>query len=128
VGGPCPWPARRSMRGPASTALSYEQAQKIEAQLLEEGQKPSEGAEQADQAQVRDASMIPDELARRQQRLQAGDRAVETKMRVRERFERRAGGSTKRSRLHERPGRMCTTIQNSPTDLSSLFEDFLNSV
>jgi transposase len=47
------------------SALSYEHAQKIEAQLQEEVQLLMQMAEQADQTQVPDGMKIPEEMARR---------------------------------------------------------------
>jgi transposase len=51
------------------SALSYEQAGKIEAQLQAEVAELMAKAEAADQADVPDGMSIPDELARREQRL-----------------------------------------------------------
>src|ERR1700688_3930685 len=51
------------------SALSYEHAGKIEAQLKAEVADLMAGAEAADQADVADVMSIPDELARREERL-----------------------------------------------------------
>src|SRR6201993_267918 len=51
------------------SALSYEHASKIEAQLQAEVAELMAKAEAADQAAVPDGMSIPDELARREQRL-----------------------------------------------------------
>jgi len=60
------------------TALSYEHAGKIEAQLQAEVAELMAKAEAADQADVPDGMSIPEELARREQRLAAIARAKAT--------------------------------------------------
>ena len=71
------------------SALSYEHASKIEAQLKAEVAELMAKAEAADRADLPDGLLIPDELARREQRLQklAAARAT-IEARARERFER----------------------------------------
>jgi transposase len=69
------------------SALSYEHASKIEAQLRAEVQELMALAEAADQADVPDGMSVPEELARREQRLQriaAAKAAIEA--RAKERF------------------------------------------
>lgn len=71
------------------SALSYEHAQKIEAQLRQEVQQLMLLAEQADQADVPDGMSIPEELERREQRLEAIAQAkAKIEARAQERFER----------------------------------------
>jgi hypothetical protein len=60
------------------SALSYEHAGKIEAQLQAEVAELMAKAEAADQADVPDGMSIPEELARREQRLAAIARAKAT--------------------------------------------------
>ena len=60
------------------SALSYEHAGKIEAQLQAEGAELMAKAEAADQADVPDGMSIPEELARHEQRLAAIARAKAT--------------------------------------------------
>lgn len=69
------------------SALSYEHASKIEAQLRAEVQELMALAEAADQADVPDGMSVPEELARREERLQriAAARA-KIEARARERF------------------------------------------
>ena len=71
------------------SALSYDHAGKIEAQLKAEVSELMAKAEAADQADLADGMSIPDELARREARLQklAAARA-KIEARARERFER----------------------------------------
>jgi len=71
------------------SALSYEHAGKIEAQLKAEVAELMAKAEAADKADVPDGMSIPDELARREERLHklAGARA-KIEARAKERFER----------------------------------------
>jgi len=69
------------------SALSYEHAQKIEAQLQEEVQKLTQMAEQADQSQVPDGLKIPEELARREERLKV---IAEAKAEIERRAQERA--------------------------------------
>jgi transposase len=71
------------------SALSYEHASKIEAQLQAEVAELLAKAEAADQSTVPDGLSIPDELARREERLQriAAARA-KIEARAKERFER----------------------------------------
>jgi len=71
------------------SALSYEQAGKIEAQLQAEVADLMAKAEAADQADIPDGMSIPDELARREQRLRKlAEARVTIETRGRERFVR----------------------------------------
>jgi transposase len=71
------------------SALSYEHAGKIEAQLQAEVADLMTKAEAADQADVPDGLSIPDELARREERLQRIATArAKIEARAKERFER----------------------------------------
>jgi transposase len=71
------------------SALSYEHAGKIEAQLQAEVAELMTKAEAADQADVPDGLSIPDELARREERLQRIATArAKIEARAKERFER----------------------------------------
>jgi hypothetical protein len=71
------------------SALSYEHAGKIEAQLQAEVADLMAKAEAADQADVPDGLSIPDELARREERLQRIATArAKIEARAKERFER----------------------------------------
>jgi transposase len=71
------------------SALSYEHAQKIEAQLKQEVQLLLQMAESADKAAVPDGMDIPEELARREERLKAIAAAkAEIEARAKERFQR----------------------------------------
>ncbi len=71
------------------SALSYEHAGKIEAQLKAEVSELMAKAEAADQADLPDGMSIPDELARREERLGKLAQARATiEARARERFER----------------------------------------
>ena len=71
------------------SALSYEHAGKIEAQLKDEAAELLKKAETADQTDIPDGMSIPEELARRQERLEklAAARAT-IEARAKERFER----------------------------------------
>ena len=71
------------------SALSYEHAGKIEAQLKAEVAELLAKAEAADQADVPDGLSIPDELARREERLaKLAEARATIEARARERFER----------------------------------------
>lgn len=71
------------------SALSYEQAQRLEAQLQAEGAELLALAEEADQAERPDGLSIPEELARRGERLEAIAAAkAKIEARAKERFER----------------------------------------
>lgn len=71
------------------SALSYEHAEKIEAQLKAEVQELLALAESADQSNVADGMSIPEELARREDRLKAIEAAKEKiKARAEERHRR----------------------------------------
>jgi transposase len=71
------------------SALSYEHAGKIEAQLKAEVAELLAKAEAADQSTVPDGLSIPDELARREDRLQKlGEARAKIEARAKERFER----------------------------------------
>jgi Transposase DDE domain len=71
------------------SALSYEHAGKIEAQLKAEVAALMAKAEAADQADIPDGMSIPDELARREERLQKlAEARAKIEARAKERFER----------------------------------------
>jgi transposase len=71
------------------SALSYEHASKIEAQLKAEVADLLAKAEAADQVDLPDGLSIPDELARREERLRRlAEAKVKIEARARERFER----------------------------------------
>jgi transposase len=71
------------------SALSYEHAGKLEAQLKGEVAELLALAESADQAEVPDGLSIPEELARREQRLaRIAEAKARIETRARERFER----------------------------------------
>ena len=80
---------KRSLSASKHSALSYEHAGKIEAQLKAEVAELLAKAEAADQSATPDGLSIPDELARREDRLQriAAARA-KIEARAKERFER----------------------------------------
>lgn len=70
------------------SALSYEYAQKLEAQLRQEVAELLALAESADQADVPDGMSIPEELARREERLQKmAEAQAKIEARARGRFE-----------------------------------------
>jgi transposase len=74
------------------SALSYEQAGKIEAQLKAEVADLLAKAEAADQADVPDGMSIPEELARREARLaKLAEARAKLEARAKERFEREQG-------------------------------------
>ena len=75
------------------SALSYEHAGKIEAQLQAEVAELMAKAEAADQADVPDGMSIPEELARREERLAAIARAKAT---IEARAKERHGAGTGR--------------------------------
>ena len=71
------------------SALSYEHAGKIEAQLKAEVAELMARAEAADQADVADGMSIPEELARREERLaKLAEARAKIEARAKERFER----------------------------------------
>ena len=71
------------------SALSYEHAGKIEAQLQAEVAELMAKAEAADQADIPDGMSIPDELARREERLaRLAEARAKIEARAKERFER----------------------------------------
>src|SRR4029450_13375198 len=71
------------------SALSYEHAGKIEAQLKAEVAELLARAEAADQADVADGMSIPEELARREDRLaKLAEARAKLEARAKERFER----------------------------------------
>jgi len=73
------------------SALSYEHAGKIEAQLKAEVAELMGRAEAADAAEVADGMSIPDELARREERLaKLAEARAKIEARAKERFEREA--------------------------------------
>ena len=82
--------ARRSTPTPAATArLSYEHAGRIEAQLKAEVAELMAKAEAADRADLPDGMSIPDELARREERLaKLAEARAKIEARAKERFER----------------------------------------
>ena len=86
------------------SALSYEHAGKIEAQLKAEVAELLAKAEAADQADVPDGMSIPEELARRNDRLAkiAAARAT-IEARAKERSRARAGGACRPSSRRARP-------------------------
>lgn len=75
------------------SALSYEYAQKLEAQLPAEVQQLLQMAENADQTEVPDGMSIPEELARREERLKA---IAQAKAEI-ERVQRSASSVNRRS-------------------------------
>ncbi len=90
------------------SALSYEHAGKIEAQLKAEVAELMAKAEAADQADIPDGMSIPDELARREERLRklAAARAT-IAMRARERY--LGEQAEHEARMAERAARTATT-------------------
>jgi transposase len=73
------------------SALSYDHAGKIEEQLKSEVAELMARAEAADQAEVADGMSIPDELARREERLaKLAEARTKIEARAKERFEREA--------------------------------------
>jgi transposase len=83
------------------SALSYEHAGKIEAQLKAEVADLMAQAEAADQADVADGMSIPEELARREERLaKLAEARAKIEARAKERFEREA--AEYRAKLAER--------------------------
>jgi hypothetical protein len=71
------------------SALSYEHAGKIEAQLKAEVAELLARAEAADQADMADGMSIPEELARREERLaKLAEARAKLEARAKERFER----------------------------------------
>ena len=89
------------------SALSYEQAGKIEAQLKAEVADLLAKAEAADQADVPDGMSVPEELARRQVRLaKLAEARAKIKARATERFEREQ--AEHQAKLAERQAAACT--------------------
>src|ERR1700704_635021 len=95
------------------SALSYEHASRIEAQLQAEVADLLGKAEAADQAEVPDGMQVPEELARREKRLAAiapakagvGARAKERHARERAEYEAKmAARDTKAERTGKKPG------------------------
>jgi transposase len=75
------------------SALSYEHAGKIEAQLKAEAAELMAKAEAADQADIPDGMSIPDELARREERLQKiAEARAKIEARAKERHEQELAG------------------------------------
>jgi transposase len=75
------------------SALSHEHAGKIEAQLKAEVAELMAKAEAADQADMPDGMSIPDELARREKRLQSlAEARTKIEARAKERFEKEQAG------------------------------------
>jgi hypothetical protein len=99
------------------SALSYEHAGKIEAQLKAEVAALLARAEAADQADVPDGMSIPDELARREERLAklAAARA-KIEARAEERYERETRGPSSRRarRRRRRPARSLEASHPAP--------------
>ena len=74
------------------SALSYEHAGKIEAQLKAEVAELMAQAEAADQADIPDGMSIPEELARREERLaKLAEARAKIEARAKERFARETG-------------------------------------
>jgi len=72
------------------SALSYEHAGKIEAQLKAEVAELMAKAEAADKADIPDGMSIPDELARREDRLQKNRRSSHQRIEARGKGQLRA--------------------------------------
>jgi transposase len=90
------------------SALSYEQAGKIEAQLKAEVADLLAKAEAADQADVPDGMSIPDELARRAARLaKLAEARAKIEARAKERFEREQ--AEHQAKLAERAAKTAAT-------------------
>src|SRR5580700_1075388 len=86
------------------SALSYEHAGKIEAQLKAEVAELLARAEAADQAEAIDGMSIPDELARREERLaKLAEARAKLEARAKERFEREM--AEHRAKLAARDGK-----------------------
>src|ERR1700692_1497430 len=86
------------------SALSYEHAGKIEAQLKAEVAELLARAEAADQADVADGMSIPEELARREERLaKLAEARTKLEARAKERFEREM--AEHRAKLAARDGK-----------------------
>jgi transposase len=84
------------------SALSYEHANKIEAQLRAEVQELMALAEAADQADVPDAMSVPEELARREERLaRIGEAKAAIEARAKARFEREQAEHQAKMRARE---------------------------
>jgi len=94
------------------SALSYEHAGRIEAQLKAEVAELIAKAEAADQADAPDGMSIPDELARREKRLQKlAEARAKIEARAKERFERE---QTETMSCREFRPKSCT-MKNAPT-------------
>jgi transposase len=90
------------------SALSYEHAGKIEAQLKAEVAELMARAEAADTADVADGMSIPDELARREDRLgKLAEARAKIEARAKERFEREA--AEHRAKLAAREAKAAAT-------------------
>ena len=90
------------------SALSYEHAGKIEAQLQAEVSELMARAEAADAAEEADGLSIPDELARREDRLaKLADARAKIEARAKERFEREA--AEHRAKLAAREAKAAAT-------------------
>jgi transposase len=90
------------------SALSYEHAGKIEAQLKAEVAELMAKAEAADAADVADGMSIPDELARREDRLaKLAEARAKIEARAKERFEREA--AEHRAKLAAREAKAAAT-------------------
>src|SRR6202162_5217131 len=90
------------------SALSYEHAGKIEAQLKAEVADLMARAESADQAEVTDGMSIPEELARREDRLaKLAEARAKIEARAKERFEREA--AEHRAKLAAREAKTAAT-------------------
>jgi transposase len=90
------------------SALSYEHAGKIEAQLKAEVAELMARAEAADAAEVADGMSIPDELARREDRLgKLAEARAKIEARAKERFEREA--AEHRAKLAAREAKAAAT-------------------
>src|ERR1017187_2220261 len=90
------------------SALSYEHAGKIEEQLKAEVSNLMARAEAADQADVADGMSIPDELARREDRLKKlAEARAKIEARAKERFEREA--AEHQAKMAQREARTAAT-------------------
>lgn len=98
------------------SALSYERAGKIEAQLKAEVAELMAKAEAADQADVPDGMSVPEELARREDRLKKlAEARAKLEARAKERFEReQAEHEAKLAAREARPGRPAKSPGASP--------------
>lgn len=102
------------------SALSYEHAGKIEAQLKAEVVELMALAEAADQADVPDGMSIPDELARREARLQKiAEAQAKIEARAQERFLREQAAFETKKAIHEQKRRAGKSRGKPPTPPSA---------